>query len=138
MQYWDVLKGSFRSAGLIGDKVNLSVSEVLGTQGFGLRGLVSQIEKARPIRPLWRYDGSCHLFSQDASPKALSQVDPDLCRAEFPTAPHLGTDGKCHEVVEQNPLIRVQELPLERCPSLDLTCRKKFQSNEYLHEGLGV
>jgi hypothetical protein len=50
VQYWDVLKGSFRSAGLIGEKVNLSVSEVLGTQGFGLRGLVSQIEKKVVVR----------------------------------------------------------------------------------------
>ena len=53
VQYWDVIKGSFRSAGLLGDKVNLSVSEVLGTehtQGLGLRGLVSQIEKKVVVR----------------------------------------------------------------------------------------
>lgn len=53
VQYWDVLKGSFRSAGLIGEKVNFSVSEVLDsghTQVFGLRGLVSQIEKKVVVR----------------------------------------------------------------------------------------
>ena len=53
VQYWDVLKGSFRSAGLIGEKVNVSVNSVLSkedVEGLGLRGLVSRIDKKVVVR----------------------------------------------------------------------------------------
>jgi len=54
VQYWDVLKGSFRSAGLIGDSVNRSINSLFlsgnSNNLIGLRGLVSTIEKKVVVR----------------------------------------------------------------------------------------
>jgi len=92
----------------------------------------------------WFFDGSCGEFTLGIKEPTqfIQKVDQQLCRESSPTVFSQGVDGKCYEVVKNEPQIQVSSSNQEKCFNSELLCersgvhRSKYSLNNVKMPGL--